>query len=516
MRDKIMKLLRDLEKQNSISILMKQKIFWLDLAVCSLWMLVTLANYSWWSLSTHFLMVVTVVMRIILSFSLYRREKRSWIPLIVFSALFALLSVEGPVMSTTGNFADLPFVVLGTDNDQLPHSVTKCILLVWLFLGPLTVYIAGRCQKTIRSSNMTWKDSFGAILWKDKGARLYCLLLLGAICALHSGLAMDNRMCRFACIVLSPLSFYLIARHVTSCTGTSEKNPMVGKLWLMVAAMVIFFCAQRHAEMWRVWMLVTSLSMVAYVCWRTFGKQGFTGICILAIAYLGILLPTVAIGYNQYACIKYGRQDFYPLGPDNILRIKDLKTNKIGLRDRYGMLIEPAYENIVPNSRVIPLGVYELRNNGCYTLYNVYQNEMIKSNVSDRNLQESICQLLRKFCDGHDYGYRDRVEVRVTRKFNSDALLSHVKMTGSGVFSYNEYPDRPFISEDSVTLCAGEFAIDTIERYGDTYQALHYSYDVKRGSVVLYNIDVKTAKENMPQQETLVELAKEIETLLKQ
>ena len=511
-----MKLLRDLEKQNSISILMKQKIFWLDLAVCSLWMLVTLANCSWWSLSTHFLMVVTVVMRIILSFSLYRREKRSWIPLIVFSALFALLSVEGPVMSTTGNFADLPFVVLGTDNDQLPHSVTKCILLAWLFLGPLTVYIAGRCQKTIRSSNMTWKDSFGSILWKDKGARLYCLLLLGAICALHSGLAMDNRMCRFACIVLSPLSFYLIARHVTSCTGTSEKNPMVGKLWLMVAAMVIFFCAQRHAEMWRAWMLVTSLSMVAYVCWRTFGKQGFTGICILAIAYLGILLPTVAIGYNQYACIKYGRQDFYPLGPDNILRIKDLKTNKIGLRDRYGMLIEPAYENIVPNSRVIPLGVYELRNNGCYTLYNVYQNEMIKSNVSDRNLQESICQLLRKFCDGHDYGYRDRVEVRVTRKFNSDALLSHVKMTGSGVFSYNEYPDRPFISEDSVTLCAGEFAIDTIERYGDTYQALHYSYDVKRGSVVLYNIDVKTAKENMPQQETLVELAKEIETLLKQ
>ena len=68
-------------------------------------------------------MVVTVVMRIILSFSLYRREKRGWIPLIVFSALFALLSVEGPVMSTTGNFADLPFVVLGIDNDHLTHSV---------------------------------------------------------------------------------------------------------------------------------------------------------------------------------------------------------------------------------------------------------------------------------------------------------------------------------------------------------------------------------------------------------
>ena len=494
---------------------MRQKIFWLDLAVCSLWLLITLANCSWWSLSTHFLMVVTVVMRIILSFSLYRREKRGWIPLIVFSALFALLSVEGPVMSTTGHFADLPFVVLGIDNDHLTHSVTKCILLAWLFLGPLTVYIAGRYKKTIRSSNMTWKDSLGAILWKDKGARLYGLLLLGAICALHSGLAMDNRMCRFACLVLSPLSFYLIARYVTSCKGTSEKDPMVGKLWLMVAAMVIFFCAQRHAEIWRVWMLVTSISMVAYVCWRTFSKRGFAGLCILAIAYLGILLPTMAIGYNQYTCIKYGRQDLYPLGPDNILRIKDLKTNKIGLRDRYGMLIEPAYENIVPNSRIIPLGVYELRNNGCYTLYNVYQNEMVKSNVNDQNLQESICQLLRKFCDGHDYGYRDRVEVRVTRKFNSDAPLSHVKMTGSGAFSYNKYPDRPFISNDSVTLCSGEFATDTIERYGDTFHVLHYSLDVKQDSVVLYNIDLKAARRNMPLHKELDELAKRIETLLK-
>lgn len=117
--------------------------------------------------------------------------------------------------------------------------------------------------------------------------------MLGAICALHSGLAMDNRMCRFACLVLSPLSFCLIARHVTSCKGTSEKNWMVGKMWLMVSAMVLFFCAQRYAEMWRVSMLLTSISLVAYVCWRTFGKQGFAGICILATIYLGIFLPTM-------------------------------------------------------------------------------------------------------------------------------------------------------------------------------------------------------------------------------
>ena len=30
---------------------MKQKVFWLDLAVCSLWLFVALANCSWWSFS---------------------------------------------------------------------------------------------------------------------------------------------------------------------------------------------------------------------------------------------------------------------------------------------------------------------------------------------------------------------------------------------------------------------------------------------------------------------------------
>ena len=104
---------------------MRQKIFWLDLAVCSLWLFIALANCSWWSLPAHFLMVVTVVMRIILSFSLYRREKRSWMSLTIFSALFALLSFVGQVMITTGDFADFPFVVMGINNDHLTHTIIK-------------------------------------------------------------------------------------------------------------------------------------------------------------------------------------------------------------------------------------------------------------------------------------------------------------------------------------------------------------------------------------------------------
>lgn len=102
--------------------------------------------------------------------------------------------------------------------------------------------------------------------------------MLIAVCALYAGLAMDMRMCRFACIVLQTLSLYLIARFVISCRDTSENNPFVGKLWVMVTAMVLSFYAQRYAGMWRVWMIVASITMVAYICWRTFGKQRLAGI----------------------------------------------------------------------------------------------------------------------------------------------------------------------------------------------------------------------------------------------
>ena len=109
---------------------------------------------------------------------------------------------------------------------------------------------------------------------------------------------------------------------------------MVGKMWMMVAAMVLFFYGQRYAGMWRVWMLVVSIAMVAYVCWRIFGKQGLVQISILATIYLGIFLPTLAIGYNQYACIEYGRRGLYTLEPlRGVFYIEDTNTDKVGLRD---------------------------------------------------------------------------------------------------------------------------------------------------------------------------------------
>lgn len=495
---------------------MRQKFFWLDLAVCSLWMLIVLAHFSWWFFPTHFLVVVAVVMRMVLSFALYRREKRSWMPLVAFSALFVLLSFVEQIKYATGHLADLPFFVLGLNKYELTRNILICILQAWLFLGPIAVYIVERCMKRLTASTLTWKDALGAMMWKDKGTRTYCQLMLIAICALYAGLAMDMRMSRFACVVLPPLSLYLIAHHVSAGKGSSEARPLAFHVGLMVAAMVLFFLAQQYAWIWRIPMLVASIAVVAYACWQALGRQGLIGGSLVATIYLGILLPTLAIGYNQYVCLDYGRSGYYTLEPfRGIFFIKDAKTDKVGLRDRYGMLIEPAYEKIVHHASSRSWCIYELRNNGSYTLYNLGSNKMLKSNVGDQQLQDNICQLLSEFCDQNDYGHRDKLEVRVTSKDNAKLPLAHVKMAKYGEDPYYDYQDRPYIMADSLSLCSGEFATDTITRYGNTGHTLHFSYNVTRDSTVLYNIDVKTSRYCVPKKRGLVELAKEIEALLK-
>ena len=75
--------------------------------------------------------------------------------------------------------------------------------------------------------------------------------------------------------------------------------------------------------------------------------------------------------------------------------------------------------------------------------------------------------------------------------------------------------DNTYITAYSIMVPSGVFVSDTIDYYGNRLYILHYSLDVKRDCTVLYNIDLKTARQSTPQHEELDELAKRIETLLK-
>lgn len=195
-----------------------------------------------------------------------------------------------------------------------------------------------------------------------------------------------------------------------------------------------------------------------------------------------------------------------------IFNIEDSETGKVGLRDRYGLLIEPEYESIVqmPNYRY-----YELRDKGIVKVYSVYRNIIARRNDIDEDLQNALCNIMDYFYDNSGYVYRDLAEVKVTELFDRNAVVAHVKMWRSSDGTHYDYSDDPFISEDSTQLRSGEFASDTIEFSYRTLNLLRYSYDVKRDDVAIYNIDIKVATDEMSEREDLVKLAEDIEKVLK-
>lgn len=287
---------------------MRKIIFWLDLAICFVWALVTVANEAWWAFPAHFLMVVTIGLRIALSFVLYRGDKRSWLTLTCFMVLFVTLFLARQLMGSLNYLTDLTFAVMGIDCEHLTYNIVKCMFLSWLCLLPVAVYVVELFRKSLTGTNLSWKDALGAVLWKDRGARLYCQMLLIAIGAWNIGLYMNLRLCLLGCLILSPLSYYLLAKYIGSATQSSDiVRPSARKLFLMVLGMAAFFYAQGFGGMWRVWLLLASLVIVAYVCWQTFGKNGLAVTSLWLALYLGAVLPTMSIGYNQYACIGYGR-----------------------------------------------------------------------------------------------------------------------------------------------------------------------------------------------------------------
>jgi len=61
---------------------MKTRLLFVDLAICSLWMLSALGGRDSWVQSLCALSVLGVMTRFVVSFSLYFQEKHSWLPLV--------------------------------------------------------------------------------------------------------------------------------------------------------------------------------------------------------------------------------------------------------------------------------------------------------------------------------------------------------------------------------------------------------------------------------------------------
>ena len=487
---------------------MRKTLLGIDLAICSLWTIAALGSrMAWVGTPATWIVMLLIMSRLLLSFTLYRKEKKSWIPGLLFVGLTAFAVSVGLDIKLSG-LASKVFPLLSLDFDRWWYVGLTLAVATWLWIVPLVVFLVNIFRKGCLTDTLTWKDALGKLLWTDKTARTYCSLLLITIGTLYSGITMNARLCLFASVVAPTLSFHLLKRYY----GLKK-----GKVWVLVISMLIFFFAQTHAGLLRMTMLGISFCMVIYVCSFFYQDKKKLLLSVISAIYIGILLPCLAIGNNQYTCFNVGRTGYYSLDAyPGIFCIEDKETGKIGLRSRYGLLVKPEYESIVYHTPRHWFGKLELRKNGYYTLYDICNNEYRKDNHISHQLQDSICQIVEEHLSEYDYKYDERLEVKLIEANNSQ-VRTHIRALKNGFVIYYHYDDKePFIPTDSISYTPGTIVCDSLVGLKwCQLQSLSYAHDATTNDSAVYNIQVTLARENMPKPKEAEMLVQKISCFLK-
>lgn len=486
---------------------MRKILLGIDLAICSLWTIAALGSrIAWVDTPVTWIVMLLIMSRLLLSFTLYHREKKSWIPGLLFMGLTAF-AISTELDIKLSELASKVFPLLNLDFNRWWYVGLTLAVATWLWIVPLVVFLVNIFCKGSLTDTLTWKDALGKLLWTDKTARTYCSLLLITIGTLYAGLTMNARLCLFASVVAPTMSFHLLKRYY----GLEK-----GKMWVLVISMLIFFFAQPHAGLLRMSMLGISFSMVAYVCSSFYQKEKKLLLSVISAIYVGILLPSLAIGNNQYTCFNVGRTGHYSLDIyPGIFSIEDKKTGKIGLRSRYALLVKPEYESIVYHTPRHWFGKLELRKNGYYTLYDICNNEYRKDNHISHQLQDSLCQIVEEHLSEYDYKYDERLEVRLIEAKNSQ-VRTHIKALKNGSVIYNYDDKGAFIPTDSVSYTPGTIVCDSLVRLEwCMLKSLSYTHNATTNDSAVYNIHVTLARENMPKPKEAEMLVQKISCFLK-
>ena len=465
---------------------MKSKLQYFDLEVCLLWMLSAFCGrYS----QRCTLVPLSYYASL---FLLERKEKKTWMSLLVFASMWVLLSYDLRIYNGIGEIGDYFFHVTRLEyNRYVDWCIAGCIW-VWIVVMPIAYYLYLLFRKRLDNTGMTKKELFGSILWHDRRAQYFCAITAISFFSLCAGYSMNQRFCQSMCFVAPPLVYWMVCRYF---------NLKAEKVWLLLLGSVVFWYAQSLGGVFRVAALTASFMMIAYTCTYLYKSLKSHTVTIASILYLGVLLPTFSIGYNQYTCLNYPRSGYYYLAPYNgILYINDTTNGDlVGLRDRYGLLVEPEYEYIRPGF-VTQWGwttSFLLQKDGYSQTYHIYDNKILPSDIKPE-LQSRLCKIITGYFDGFDEGCADRGEILVT-DLQKDKTIGHVRVSMHGLAIW-QYENSNFLPEDTTTVQVNEFlrtdSVDITEY--ENMNILCYAENIPNDSTAKYKVYVRLALDKTP------------------
>ena len=484
---------------------MKSKLLFFDLAICALWMLSMFGGRGSWAYAALPFIVLEVLYRLVISFSLAHKEKRAWLPLIIFIPLIVMSEYVGGY-----NGVDVitycVFELTGLEYNVASKYALGGFLMLWIFVVPYIWYAVLLFKKQLVRTELTWKELVGGILWHRHLERTCSAILMIQLLAFLTGLAMNARLCQILCMSAAPLTYWLLCHY---------HKVNAEKVWVLVVSMTIFWYAQIVAGVWRVSMLLVSFGLVIYVGTRLYHHIKDNLLVNTMVLYMGILLPSLSIGYNQYACINYARSGFYYMEPfHGILYLTDSTRELYGLRDRYGLLVEPVYERIRESDR-FPNGwpyIYELQKDGYCRYYEVVNNAFTHEPDIRPDLQHEVREILEKHFEWNGSEYDDMGQITVTELLDGKTIADvRMSMYGNPIINYNI---ERFIPDDSVAIASGEFfRNDSVKVYHGFKHSVSYATNIPDSTMPRYRIYVRLATDSVHADSTLVELAGKVSGL---
>lgn len=479
---------------------MKKMLFWLDLSFCSVWILNILCGHNYWNQANMVFIALIVLVRLTISFALARNEKKTWIPLLFNAALWGFYTTMN-CFNGIGGAGEYFFHITGLEyNWFIEHCITGG-LWMWIIVLPTIYYTVQFFRHKLVDTSVSKKELCGAILWKDRQARFYCAMMAISFFSFLAGTYMEQRLCQAMCFVSPALLYWVVCRYYKEDAD---------KLWLIIVGSICFWYAQICGGVFRVLILAVSFALIAYTCSLLYTKTKQHLLTFCAIMYIGVILPSFSIGYNQYACINYPRRGYYHLAPySGIIYISDdFNGTHMGLRDRYGLLVKPEYESIRPGkSRWGMPSTYYLEKDGYEVLYNINDNVIYPSD-NNPELQKELCGIINTHFENRDTEYQDRGEIIIT-DLRDNKVVGKVRRNRYSDFVSD---DRQFLPDDTAEIKCGQFLrTDSVNIIGNQYvNMLSYAENIPNDSVSYYRISIRLAYYKTPEESEIHSLIDEI------
>lgn len=230
---------------------------------------------------------------------------------------------------------------------------------VWTLLMSLIPVISERYRYKESSANFT-------PLWKDRQVRYFGLVSLIMLTAFLIGRENPGYLGFVGVLTLPVLLLYVIMLF--------EEKPLQSRdVMILIAGSFVFWWAQFFDHECKIVCLVINLCCIAYVCflkglnWKT--------LLFVPIA-IAVYIQPLCIGYNLYTATHVGMMGKYRHYEKAIngLWVVDNGKERLGIRDRYGMVLNAGYEEIY---QLQPSKPYvKVKKDGKWGIYDLEQHRM--------------------------------------------------------------------------------------------------------------------------------------------